>query len=103
MKGILIDSSPLEAKYLIKIINGEMRIGLTEGLVEIAISKAFSQDLKQVRDAMLVSGDISNVAFLAKRKLTTYRTNQTTYTYKLHVSRCNVYCRRDNQVLSKDL
>ena len=45
LKGILINSPPLEAKYLIKIINAETRIGLTEGLVEIAISKAFSQDL----------------------------------------------------------
>ncbi len=69
LKGILIDSSPLEAKYLIKIINGETRIGLTEGLVEIAISKAFHQDLKQVRDAMLVLGDISQLVLLAKRNL----------------------------------
>ena len=69
LKGILIDSSPLEAKYLIKIINGELRIGLTEGLVEIAISKVFGQDVKQVRDAMLVLGDISKVVLLAKRNL----------------------------------
>src|ERR671932_2244820 len=69
LKGLLIDSSPIEAKYLIKIINGEMRIGLTEGLVEIAISKVFCQDLKDVRNAMLVSGDISKVVFLAKRNL----------------------------------
>jgi DNA ligase 1 len=69
LKGLLIDSSPLEAKYLIKLINGEMRIGLTEGLVEIAVSKAFNQELKHVREAMLVSGDISKVALLAKRKL----------------------------------
>ena len=69
LKGLLIDSSPLEAKYLIKIINGEMRIGLTEGLVEIAISKVFRQDLKHLRDSMLVSGDISNVVLLAKRNL----------------------------------
>jgi DNA ligase 1 len=61
LKGLLIDSSSLEAKYLIKIINREMRIGLTEGLVEIAISKVFRQDLKDVRDSMLVSGDISKV------------------------------------------
>ena len=67
LKGILINSSPLEAKYLIKIINAETRIGLTEGLVEIAISKAFGQDLTSVRDAMLVSGDISQVALLAKK------------------------------------
>jgi DNA ligase-1 len=69
LKGLLIDSTPLEAKYLIKIINGELRIGLTEGLVEIAISKAFNQDLKNVRDAMLISGDISKVVLLAKRNL----------------------------------
>ena len=64
LKGILIDRPPLEAKYLIKIINGELRIGLTEGLVEIAISKVFGQDVKQVRDAMLVLGDISKVVLL---------------------------------------
>ena len=69
LKGLLIDSSPLEAKYLIKIINGELRIGLTEGLVEIAISKVFRQDLKDLRNAMLVSGDISKVVLLAKRNL----------------------------------
>ena len=69
LKGLLIDSSPPEAKYLIKIINGELRIGLTEGLVEIAISKAFHQDLRYVRDAMLISGDISKVVLLAKRNL----------------------------------
>ncbi|HJT47823.1 MAG TPA: ATP-dependent DNA ligase [Nitrososphaeraceae archaeon] len=69
LKGLLIDSSPPEAKYLIKIINGELRIGLTEGLVEIAISKVFRQDLRDVRNAMLVSGDISKVVLLAKRNV----------------------------------
>jgi len=69
LKGLLIDSSPLEAKYLIKIINGEMRIGLTEGLVEIAISEAFRQDLKDVRHAMLFLGDISHLVILAKKNL----------------------------------
>ena len=69
LKRLLIDSSPPEAKYLIKIINEEMRIGLTEGLVEIAISKVFRQDLKHIRDAMLISGDISQLTLLAKRNL----------------------------------
>jgi len=69
LKGLLIDSSPLEAKYLIKIINGEMRIGLNEGLVEIAVSKAFNQALADIREAMLVSGDISQVVLLTKKKL----------------------------------
>jgi DNA ligase 1 len=92
LKGLLIDSSSQEAKYLIKIINREIRIGLTEGLVEIAISKVFKQDIKDVRESILVSGDISKVVLLAKRNLLLYCANQTTYAYKLHVSRRDVYC-----------
>ena len=43
-----------------------MRIGLTEGLVEIGVSLAFNVDLEEIREAMLVSGDISQVTLLAK-------------------------------------
>jgi DNA ligase 1 len=69
LKGLLIESGPAEAKYLTRIINGELRIGLTEGLVEIAISKAYQQDLQRVRNAMLVLGDVSRIVLLAKRNL----------------------------------
>ncbi|MPZ07963.1 MAG: ATP-dependent DNA ligase [Nitrososphaeraceae archaeon] len=69
LKGLFLDCSPLEAKYLTKVINGEMRIGLTEGLVEVAVSMAFNVELKKIREAMLVSGDISQVAFLARSRL----------------------------------
>jgi DNA ligase-1 len=67
LTGLLINSSPLEAKYLIKIAGGELRVGVVEGLVELAIAKAFRQDVKAVRQAMLLSGDIAQVALLAKR------------------------------------
>ena len=46
LKGLLIACSPLESKYLIKIITGEMRIGSVEGLVEIALSRAFDERQK---------------------------------------------------------
>ena len=69
LKGLFLDCSPFEAKYLTKIINGEMRIGLTEGLVEVGVSLAFNVELGKIREAMLVSGDISQVALLAKRGL----------------------------------
>jgi DNA ligase-1 len=69
LKGLFLDCSPLEAKYLTKIINAEMRIGLTEGLVEVGVSMAFNVELGKIREAMLVSGDISQVALLAKRSL----------------------------------
>jgi DNA ligase-1 len=67
LTGLLINSSPLEAKYLIKIAGGELRVGVVEGLVELAIAKAFRQDVKAVRQAMLLSGDIAQVTLLAKR------------------------------------
>jgi DNA ligase 1 len=67
--GLLIALSPLESKYLIKIITGEMRIGSVEGLVEIALSRAFDRELESIREAMLISGDISQVAVLAKKNI----------------------------------
>ncbi len=67
LKGLLIACSPLESKYLIKIITGEMRIGSVEGLMEIALSHSFNRELKYIREAMLISGDISQVAVLAKK------------------------------------
>jgi DNA ligase 1 len=67
LKGLLIRCSPIESKYLIKIITNEMRIGSYEGLVELAISKAFDKDIKSVRKGILVSGNIANVALLSKR------------------------------------
>ena len=67
LTGLLMNSSPLEAKYLIKIAGGELRVGVVEGLVEIAIAKAFRQDVKAIRQAMLLSGDIAQVALLAKK------------------------------------
>jgi DNA ligase 1 len=67
LKGLLIRCSPLESKYLIKIITNELRIGSYEGLVELAIAKAFNRDIKNVREAILVSGNIANVALLSKR------------------------------------
>ena len=69
LKGLLIACSPLESKYLIKIITGEMRIGSVEGLVEIALSRAFDRELQYIREAMLISGDVSQVAVLAKKNI----------------------------------
>jgi len=64
--GLMVNCSPVEAKYLAKIIVNEFRIGLVEGLVELAIAEAFDRDLKNVREAFLVAGNIGHVATLAK-------------------------------------
>ncbi len=59
--------SPLEAKYVIKIITGDLRIGLKENTVEEAIAKAFDRSAEAIRRANMILGDIGEAAVLAKR------------------------------------
>ena len=55
-----------EAGVLAKILLGEFRIGIQEGLVESAIAKAFGRPLKSVRRANMLSADIGTTALLAR-------------------------------------
>jgi DNA ligase-1 len=55
-----------EAKYLVKIISGDLRIGLKEGLVEEAVAQATGQPLAEVREANMLSGDMGAVMRAAR-------------------------------------
>ncbi|HIE15225.1 TPA: ATP-dependent DNA ligase [Candidatus Bathyarchaeota archaeon] len=68
LESLLSRATPLEAKYIVKILIGEMRTGFQEGLMELAVSKAFSVPLEEVQKASMLTGDISEVASLLKRK-----------------------------------
>ncbi|MFZ0918429.1 MAG: MBL fold metallo-hydrolase RNA specificity domain-containing protein, partial [Candidatus Udaeobacter sp.] len=57
-----------EGQYVVKILTGDLRIGLREGLVEEAIAKAFDVALDQVRGANMLLGDIGQTTVLAARK-----------------------------------
>jgi DNA ligase 1 len=57
--------SPLEIKFLVKIITSDLRIGLKEGLVEDAVAKAFKVPAEEVRSANLLLGNIGETARLA--------------------------------------
>lgn len=61
-------AKPLEAKYLVKILTGEMRTGFHEGLMELAVSKAFSVPLKTVQRATMYTGDIGEVTKICKKQ-----------------------------------
>ncbi len=54
------------ARYVVKILTRELRIGLVEGLVESSIAKAFGRSLNDVRRANMFTGDIGAAALLAK-------------------------------------
>jgi len=58
---------PLETKYAIKILTGEMRIGLREGLVLEGIAEAFGRDVAAVRRALMANGDVGGVALASRR------------------------------------
>jgi DNA ligase-1 len=57
---------PDAARFVVKVISGEMRIGLSEGLVEAAIAKAFDQPVTQVKRVHLITGDIGETAVKVK-------------------------------------
>ncbi|MHA1617390.1 MAG: ATP-dependent DNA ligase [Candidatus Njordarchaeales archaeon] len=65
VKSLLSRASPLEAKYLVKIMLGEMRHGVSEGLMEEAIAKAADVSLELVERAHMFLGDIGEVAYIA--------------------------------------
>jgi ATP-dependent DNA ligase len=54
------------ARFIVKILTNELRIGLQEGLVESAVAKAFGRELEPVRRANMFTGDIGATALLAK-------------------------------------
>ncbi|HYJ06196.1 MAG TPA: ATP-dependent DNA ligase [Chthoniobacterales bacterium] len=59
--------SAREGQYVIKILTGDLRIGLREGLVEEAIASAFSVPLDDVKEANMLLGDIGEAAVLASK------------------------------------
>jgi DNA ligase-1 len=63
----LAQLSAREGQYVVKILTGDLRIGLREGLVEEAIAAAFSAPLDDVKEANMLLGDIGAAAVLAAK------------------------------------
>jgi DNA ligase-1 len=65
LRGLLERATPVEAKYIVKIISGDLRIGLKESLVEEAIARAFEAPLAEVKRSNMLLGDIGETLRLA--------------------------------------
>ncbi len=70
-KALLVEAlrraTPLDAKYLVKILIGDLRIGLKEGLVEDALARGFGRSLASVAQVNMLVGDIGETAVRARR------------------------------------
>src|SRR5215212_1408960 len=70
-KALLVNAltaaTPPEAKYLVKLLVGDLRIGLKEGLVEDAVARAFGRALSDVARVNMLTGDIGETAVRARR------------------------------------
>jgi DNA ligase 1 len=62
----LLTLHPVEGETVVKLLTGDLRIGLKEGLVEDAIAAAFQVDPAAVRHAHMLTGDIGETALLAR-------------------------------------
>jgi DNA ligase-1 len=67
LAAVLHRATALEAKYLVKLLASDLRIGLREGLVEDAIARVFGQSLADVAYANMLLGDIGETATRARR------------------------------------
>lgn len=65
LTDLLRCATPVEAKYTVKIITGDLRIGLKESLVEEAIAVAFDENVSEVQRANMLLGDIAETLKLA--------------------------------------
>ena len=64
-RDLLSRSTPLEAKYIVKVMTGDLRIGLKESLVEEAVARAYGGTLAEVQRADMLLGDIGETVRLA--------------------------------------
>jgi DNA ligase 1 len=58
-EGMLRRATPLEAKYLLKLMLGDMRIGVKQSLVEEAIATAAGAPVESVRRAVMLEADLA--------------------------------------------
>ncbi len=65
LAALLRRCDTLTAKYVVKILTGELRIGLREGLLEAAIAEAFDLPQAAVSRALMLTGNTGETAVLA--------------------------------------
>jgi DNA ligase-1 len=66
LAALLARADPRTARGIVRILSGELRIGLREGLVEAALAKAYDRPIDAVKRAGMLTGDIGQTAKLTR-------------------------------------
>jgi DNA ligase-1 len=64
--ALLARCDPLTSQYVVRVLSGDLRIGLREGLVEAGVARAFGRGLDEVKWAGMLVGDTGRLAELAR-------------------------------------
>ncbi len=64
---LLSHANPMEARYIVRTIIGDMRIGVSHGIVRDSIAKGFDKEVGEVEKAWNVSGDFGKIAEMARK------------------------------------
>jgi DNA ligase-1 len=65
VEGLLRRATALETKYLLKLMLGDMRIGVKQSLVEEAIAVAAGAEVAEVRHAVMLEADLGRAVGMA--------------------------------------
>jgi DNA ligase-1 len=63
---LLARATPQEGKYLVKLVTGDMRMGLKESLVEDALARMAAVPIGELQRVNMLVGDIGEVALMAR-------------------------------------
>lgn len=64
--ALLSQATVLEAKYIVKLLGGDLRIGLQEGAVEDAVARWIGVSVAQIQWVNMLTGDVGETALLAR-------------------------------------
>jgi len=65
---LLSIADPGDSKYVVRLILGELRLGVGDGIIRDAIAKSFNVDSKLVENAYYLTSDLGEVARIAKKE-----------------------------------
>ncbi len=65
---LLVQARPKEARYIVRTVLEQLRIGVAEGIVRDAIAEAFGVSKKTVENAWFLNPDYGEIAEIAKEK-----------------------------------